>query len=665
MCSRGSIDTKLCEEYPTVPGELGSPPMNSTRVIVAVLVYLSGFSALVCQIAWMRSLRLVFGCSTAATAAVLVIFIGGLGACSLLFRRRVDRHASPLRLFANLEIGIAGLAAASPLLIYLAREIYVAMGGSLSLGAVGGTAVRLLLSVVVLGGPALLMGGTLPAVSRAVQTDADASRRLTAMVYGANTAGAFTGALLATFVMLEAFGVRTTIFIAAMVSGLVSVCARLLAPRARALQDKGEPRAGDSDAPSTPASERPAQRRFVLVAAALVGFAFLLMELVWYRMLAPILGGSSYTFGLILAVALLGIGLGALLYRRRAPDRPVTLRSLAITCVLEALFIALPLALGDRVALFALFLSDFRNMGFEWLVMSWSVIAAVVVLPGAVVAGYQFPVLVALLGSGRREVGHQVCQVYAWNTGGAILGSLAGGFVLVPLLTAPHAWRFAAGVLLVVGFASLVSHLLYLARRDLYLPLALSAVSVILLCAHGPTAFWRHSPIGAGLVAVRSPTDPNALRDFIHKRQRSVAWERDGLESSVALQQSRGYAFSINGKIDGNARDDVPTTVMLGLLGAVFHPEPRSGLVIGLGSGATAGWLAAVPSIERVDVLELEPAILDVARVCGPINENALDNPRVNIVIGDAREVLLTTSERYDLIMSVLGGQSQPEALSA
>ena len=130
-------------------------------------------------------------------------------------------------------------------------------------------------------------------------------------------------------------------------------------------------------------------------------------------------------------------------------------------------------------------------------------------------------------------------------------------------------------------------------------------------------------------------------------------WEGDGTESGVALIQNRtGYAFIVNGKSDGSARDDAGTQVMSGLVGALAHPNPRRALVIGLGTGSTAGWLGAVPSIERVDVVELEPLILDVARACAAVNHDVLNNPKVHITIGDARETLLTSRDRYDLIAS-------------
>jgi spermidine synthase len=180
---------------------------------------------------------------------------------------------------------------------------------------------------------------------------------------------------------------------------------------------------------------------------------------------------------------------------------------------------------------------------------------------------------------------------------------------------------------------------------------ATAVLAVAMLFTTGPTHAWRHSGIGAGRADSPSPN-----RIYLHnlrsKIQRSTVWETDGVESSVALVANAALAFSVNGKIDGNARYDAGTQVMSGLLGALLHGNVKRSMVIGLGTGSTAGWLGEVPQAEQVDVVELEPAILEVARRCAPVNRNVLENPKVHIHTGDAREVLLATPHRYDLIFS-------------
>ncbi|HYU35923.1 MAG TPA: fused MFS/spermidine synthase [Thermoanaerobaculia bacterium] len=616
--------------------------MRSAAARIALLLFASGLCALIYQISWLRMLRDIFGASTLASAAVLAIFMGGLGLGGLILGRRADREPSPLGFYARLEMGVALAAALSPVLVKLVQMIYLGLGGTARLGLAGGTAVRLVLATLVLALPTFLMGGTLPAAARAVERSTDAGRRAVGLLYAVNTLGAVVGILLATFVALEALGVRKTIWEAALLNLLVALAARSLARRMEAAT------------PGTdPAVDRRGAGSIVPVAAGLVGFVFLLMELVWYRMLSPLLGGSSYTFGLILAVALLGIGLGGLLYAAGEAGRRPTLTAFAATCALEAAFLALPFALGDRLAVIAALLRPLVGAGFLPLVLGWSAVTVIAVLPAAAIAGYQFPLLIALLGSGRERVGREVGVTYAANTAGAILGSVAGGFGLMPLLTAPGLWRLSAGVLVVLAvFSAFLGLRQGGPRRAAVFSLATAAAALLLTLAPGPTAFWRHSPIGAGRVDVTQWRGPNDVEAEQRLRRQGILWEADGVESSVALDAGKELSFLVNGKADGSARTDAPTQIMGGLIGALLHPEPRRSLVIGLGTGSTAGWLAAVPTMERVDVVELEPSIVHVARAFTPVNHDVLRNPKVRLILGDGREVLLATDERYDIIFS-------------
>ncbi|HUP62814.1 MAG TPA: fused MFS/spermidine synthase [Thermoanaerobaculia bacterium] len=609
---------------------------------VAGLLFFSGACALIYQTVWLRQFRLIFGASTYATGAVLAIFMGGLGLGSALLGKRADAKERPLAYYAQLELLIAAAAALSPLLLWVAAKVYFSSGGSPQLGIAGATLLRIVLSIVILGPATLLMGGTLPAAARAVETDEDSGRRAVALLYGVNTLGAVAGTLLSTFVMLERLGNRKTLLMAVGVNAIVAIAARAMARTMEDRQSSLSPKAREQGQAGLPVLHPGA----IYIASAVVGFAFLLMELVWYRMLAPILGGTTYTFGLILAIALAGIGLGgaayALFLRRGA-----SAGAFAITCSLEALAIIVPYALGDRLAIFANVLRNLGVTGFAGHVIGWTMVTAIVVFPAAFIAGIQFPMLIALLGQGREHVGRQIGAAYAWNTAGAIAGSLAGGFGLLPLLSAPGTWRFVAMLLMALA---LVFALRSRQRVHAAITILAAAAAGTAFFAQGPTAVWRHSGIGAA--RAQQPQTANDHESWITRVRRRVLWERDGRESSVALIADADLSFMVNGKSDGSAVGDAGTQIMLGIVGAALHPRPQSALVVGLGTGSTAGWLGRIPSMQRVDVVELEPVVLDVARACDIVNANAMSNPKVHITIGDAREVLLATRRRYDLIAS-------------
>ena len=620
--------------------------MRTRTWSVATLISASGFCALVYQVCWLREFRLIFGASTAASAAVLAIFIGGLGIGGLLLGPRADRHPRPLLFYAQLEAVVAVSAAVTPFLLALVRVTYIALGGTISMGLVPGTVARLLLSAIVLTVPTLAMGGTLPAAARAATRSNDARRQDAAALYAVNTLGAVAGCVLSTFVLLEIYGTRTTLWLAALGNVLVAVVARAMDRRERPAEGDGQDRPVESGVAAV-------SQTFVLAASATVGFAFFLMELVWYRLLAPLLGGSVFTFGLVLALALSGIGLGGLIYALTSRDRAATAGGFALISLIEALAVAGTFAIGDRLAVLAMVLAPLRVGGFAATVIGWTMVGGIVVLPVAVASGYQFPMLIALLGRGREGLGRQIGLAYAANTVGAIAGSLAGGFGVLPWLSAPGAWRLVAIALVLLGVvASAIA-----AARDRWTVVVPHAIlaSAVLACttATGPTAAWRHSGIGAGRAIEGALASANALRSWQNSTRLALNWDGDGVESSIALMTDQaGYSFFVNGKSDGSARTDAGTQVMLGLLGALRTPAATRALVVGLGTGSSAGWLATVPSIQRVDVVELEPLVLDVARACAPVNRDAMRNPKLHVIIGDARETLLTTRERYDVIAS-------------
>ncbi len=622
--------------------------MSPKPRLIAAFLFGSGLTALIYQTVWQRMFRLAFGSSTAASAAVLGIFLGGLGLGGWWFGTRAERHERPLSFYGNLEAGVALSAAVTPFLLDLLSRGYFALGGSASLGTAGATIVRLLIAVLVMGPSVALMGGTLPAAARAVEHDGDASRGRLALLYATNTLGAVLGALLSTFFLFELFGTRLTLWTAVLVNLLVAVFARGVGRDAAPLPVAAETESAGGDGEQATA----APPVFVYAALGIVGFAFVCLELIWYRMLAPIMGGSAYTFGIVLAVALAGIGVGGYVYSRRDALRPATLGLLAMTLVLEALAVGIPFALGDTLAMYAAYLRPSAALGFGALVVSWSVIAGVIVFPASCVAGYQFAVLFALLGRGRARVARQVGLAYAFNTFGSIAGALAGGFLLLPGVGALGTWRALIAILTALGAVALALS----TRRPLRIgglvgPVLVGALALCCVRAEGPGAVWRRGAIGAGRFKLTDSTT-NQLTASQNERAKDVLWERDGIESTIGLTGAQGLAFWVNGKVDGAVFVDRGTQAMLALTPAALHPQPKSVFVLGLGTGMSVGWVAAVPGIERVDVAELEPAVLDVARAAHQANLDALKQPNVHVFQGDGREFLLTTDRRYDVIVS-------------
>jgi spermidine synthase len=377
-------------------------------------------------------------------------------------------------------------------------------------------------------------------------------------------------------------------------------------------------------------------KRILFAAAFVVGFAFLLMELVWYRMLGPLLGGSTFTFGLILAIALLGIGRrrGVRAGARHRRATPAASRSPARS---RRRFLDLPFALGDRLAISQL-PARLGNARLRRLRRRLDDHHAIVVLSRRRRRRRAVPAADLAARHGQDDVGRHVGS-RTRGTPRAQSPARSRAASDAAALTAPGTWKLAS---------CCSRH-----RRS--------------RCATGRAALFAaapsppHSPSDrprSGATPASAPGAPGAerlaqrIREWENASGRELVWERGRPREQRRLIDPTTIAFVVNGKSDGSARGDAGTQVMAGLVGAMLHPDPRSALVIGLGTGSTAGWLGAVPSMERVDVVELEPAVLRVAEDCAPVNHDVLHNPKVHIRIGDAREVLLATRNRYDIIFS-------------
>lgn len=610
--------------------------------IVCLLLLVSGGCALSFQIVWTRELRLIFGATTSASAAVLAIFMAGLGLGNSYFGRRLENVQNGLRTYGLMELGIGLLASLTPFLIDFISAIYIRLGGATELGNLA-TPVRIALSAIVLIPPTFLMGGTLPVAAKIVASTYDTKRGRVAWVYGINALGAVAGAFVANFLLLEILGNRLFLWSMALLNVALATVSlwqsngRIFIQQAHAVRQEVE---------SSPSAAH-LSTLYACVLSAVAGFVFFQMEIVWYRLLSPILGGTTYTFGLILCLVLAGVGVGGMLFAALSKWIVVSTMLVAITFALEAIALGIPYWLGDDIALWTLTESMNPAPNFTAQVWRWTRIGTVVILPASIVAGFQFPTLLALVGSGRERVAEQVGWVCSANTGGAIAGSLVGGFVLLPLFTAVGLWRFAVLLLVVV---SLVNVILASSRIRL-LMLIPNLIAFVLVVGAGPTAVWRHSGIGANRADIAQESQ-NELQNYVNATLRTCIWEREGIESSVAITATDGLAFIVNGKSDGNAFMDAGTQIGLGILGPLHHPQAKSALVIGLGTGETAGWMAAASNIEKIDVVELEPSVLEMADLCSDLNRDVMNDGKVSVHINDAREFLLTKKSTYDIVVS-------------
>lgn len=608
---------------------------------LAVLVFASGAAGLVYESLWLRSFGLVFGNTTDAVAVVLATFMTGLAAGSAASARRL--FAAPLRAYALVEMGIAGTALVTRLLLGALPRFYA------TIDPVGGRAgadllVRAFAAAIVLLPTTFLLGATVPlAVEVRSRNGGDVPQSL-GRLYLVNTLGGALGVALGPFVLLPALGVTGTFVAAAFVNFLVGAIAW------RSSQDEALP-APVADA--RPAEAWTADARAVLfagLAAASGAFTFGI-EVIWTRSLALVVGSSVYAFASMLLAVLLGIATGALVYEHVRPRvaRPaLTLGALFLAGGLLALLSAI--VVGRLPAAF-LFLMKALPVSFAAHTLAGIALALVALLPVTTLLGISFPLLLHLAegGGALRRTG----RLYAWNTAGAVAGALVADLVLVGRTGLEGSYLVLAGVLLAASAAAITS-----ARRTRLAMSAASAAAVLFLAVVLAPRFrpWERVAMTAGVYqyGLEWKDRPGfRLRDLA--RERRLLFYEEGREAVVAVAERAGSTrrfLSVNGKTDaGSGAEDVLTQKFIAHVPLLLHEAPRSALVVGWGAGATAASAALYP-LERLECVEIEPATYRAAPLFAELSGRVRDDPRFRMVFRDGRTHLLRTRDRFDVMVS-------------
>jgi len=615
---------------------------TQTRWLFAASFFLSGSCALIYQVLWSKHLQYVFGSTTEAVGTILAVFMAGLGAGAYFFGPRIDRAASPLRLYALFEIGIGVYGLVGLFLLRAATTLFAAFG---ELPGIASTLLKLMLTAVVLLPPCLLMGATFPALLRGVSRTLHGVRRNVGLFYAVNLTGALTGALAAGIVLIPAFGLTRSSFAAAAVNFAIGAVVWFAAGRI----ERTPPVVSGSGEARTEASGL--EFGYLQLGLFVSGASVMAFEIVITRVLALVFGVSAYAFTIVLAVFLLGLGLGALAYERWVAWRPVRALQFAASQLLLTAIGAVLIALLPEVPRWVLYLRQIPGLGFWELLAGKALLATLLILPLAVVAGLALPILIGSLVSDVGKVGRAVGRAYLINTAGTIAGSLATGFVLIGWLGTDGTLRAVLVVNLLVGAAGCL--LLARSGRSRLLALAVASLSVAALLSVDrwtPRLFINSDTDGSHTVA----TTPLAVEEQLRSTPNRVLFFAEGRNATVAVTETPTVrSLLVNAHPDGSdSDDDMATQVMLGVIPLTLHPAPRDVLVIGFGTGVSARSAARLAEVERIDAVEIEPAVLAAAPFFHHINGAVEQDPRVHVRLTDARTFAATSPQRYDVIVS-------------
>jgi spermidine synthase len=613
--------------------ERGRPGTNAPRpralpLILALFVG-SGAAALIYEVVWFQLIQLVIGATAVSLGVILATFMGGLCIGSLLAPRFIPADRHPLRTYAYLELGIGMLGIVTVLGLPALGQVYAPFSGS----GFTGILLRGVFCSVVLLPPTILMGATLPAVARWVDTTPHGVSWL-GFFYGGNIAGAVFGALVSGFYLLRVFDMTTATFVAAGLNAGAAGLALILASRTAYEPRREESR---SRVPVAPAGWAP------YVAIALSGFAALGAQVVWTRILALLLGATVYTFSMIAGMFLAGLGIGSAAgaWMARSTMRPGQLLAMSQTGVVLA--VAWAAALMNRA--FPYWPIDPALAGGPWFNFQIDLLrVALAVLPAACFWGASFPLALAAIAPSGHDPARLVSRLYAANTIGAVAGALVFSLAIIPAFGTLTAQRLLIWTALTATIVMIVSRL----PADGLVPFArrvgLAVVAVVL---------------AVSAAASVAPVPPDVIaygRQLATFRGNRYLYQGEGLNSSIAVSESADGVrnFHVSGKVEASTEvHDMRLQRLLGHVSALMHPAPRTVLIVGFGAGVTAGAFVLHPSVERIVICEIEPLIPRmVSRFFSKENNDVLSDPRVEVVYDDARHYILTTDETFDVITS-------------
>lgn len=615
------------------------------RVLLVVCLFASGAAALTLELVWSRSLRLVFGSSTLAVSTVLAAYMLGLGLGGLAAGRIAARLRHPARAYGLVEIGIGIYAWFVPILLAGLPWLEAMLAGVTAPGLAALVRFPLVLAVLLV--PTSLMGATLPLLVAASAGMPGQVARGVGLLYGVNTLGAVTGILAATFVFLPRLGLAGTNRLGAALAVAVGAVAiafsASVAPAAAA--------AAPVPVPPTSGPRRPPARwNRWLLAYATVGFTALAYEVCWFRALSMVVGSSIYAFASMLAVFLLGIALGSLAarhwwQRRRHPEAAWALGLAALGASAWVTVVALGAAPRWFVRIV-----DVAGVSPAAIGVVSALIAVTAMLGPTLLLGALFPGVLRLVAADRTPP-EAAGDVYFVNTVGSALGACAAGFVLIPSVGLQASMALLVAVNLAVAACLLAGTPSWPRRRRIGASTAAAFGAVVVLVFPPP---WNAVELNRGVYQLLLDADDwrvdyEALAGVEPDGLRLL---REGVNTTVAVEQRGGErVLRVNGKPDAGSAGDMPTQVLLGQIPFLFGARAERVMVIGLASGVSAG-SAGLFGPDVLDIVELEPAMVEASRFFDDINNRPLDRAGARVIVEDGRLHLARRPAAYDVIIS-------------
>jgi len=617
--------------------------MNNRSLRIFFIVFTaSGFAGLIYESIWTHYLKLFLGHAAYAQALVLAVFMGGMALGSLICAKYSERISNLLIGYAVVEV-VIGICAVlfHPLYVQFIDLAYAhvipALGSPLAVAVFKWVAASLLILP-----QSIMLGMTFPLMTAGlIRRFPLSSGSIIAMLYFTNSMGAAIGVLAAGFLFIGWVGLPGTIVIAGFIN--IVIAAVIWLENKQNITDQRE-----KQHPFTRDAAHPVVYRVFLLIALLTGLSSFIYEIGWIRMLSLVLGSSTHAFELMLSAFIMGIAFGGLWIKRRIDAINDPERFLAIVQVAMGILALATLPLYGRT--FNVMAWLIRNlpgteMGYMLFNLSSHGIAMIIMLPAAFCAGMTLPLITTTLlrkGTGERSIG----AVYGFNTVGSIMGVVLAIHLAMPLLGLKGMLILGAGIDIALGVG-----LIWWISPSWRLPVAYALASLAVLL---PSIFWLQ-------------LDPNKMASGVYRygalfdqTKEETLFHRDGKSATVSIVKGKKItSIRTNGKPDagiqhtgsGYAEDEV-TMVLTGSIGTILHPKASTAAIIGWGSGLTTHVLLTSPNIKSIETIEIEPEMVQAAKLFGARVHLAYDDPRNHIQIEDAKSYFSFHKKKYDLIIS-------------
>lgn len=602
------------------------------KAFIYLLFFLSGSSGLIYEIIWNRKLTLIFGGTVYAVSTILTVFFTGLALGAFLIGRAMDRGRDPISTYVILELLIGSFGLSSPWIFLGIEKIYFYIHPLVDAGLPGLTAIRFVLSFVALLLPTTLMGATLPVLVKLVVKADERVAFGAGRLYAVNTLGAALGTILSAIVLIPLVGVDGSLYLAGTINLTIGIAAFFVLRRASA---------SSVEPPRSAGYRHTGMQKYLLALFCVVGFLSMAYQVAWVRLLIQVTGSTVYTFGLMLSVFIVGVGLGSEIATRLLHRIGSKVLAFALVEVVASAYCLWGTNYFDQLPVLFTHMAIGRE-GFASFLMIKLVVNLVVLLIPTLMFGAAFPLVAAIYAEKAAISGGDVGLVYSSNTVGGIFGSFVGGFVFLPAFGAQTTITGISVAGLVV--AGLIAVTLEGNRQRFGALLSCSLVLVIGAILYRP---WDARLINSGPYAHRY-ADVETLLDS--KDRGRLLYFKEGVNVNVSVLGTREPStIYINGKPQASTLiTDVANQYLLGHLPMLLHPDPRSSMVVGLGAGMTFGALALHGS--PTDCIEISPEVVGGTRLFHKSNRSVLDQPNANLIFDDGRNYIKTTRKRYDVI---------------